>query len=151
MDAIIEEAGTYIKSAPYPLLVTVGEEDKPYARYIGPVVTDGLDVLFVTRIDSHKVKHIGLHPSVILYFQNADQTPKKFRSVAVSGKAHRISDEIDFNNALDKLGQKSPEYKNYIDKDGPLIWAIYQVTAVTLQYTDFAKSTRTITQKIHNI
>lgn len=49
-----------------------------------------------------------------------------------------------FADALEKPGEKSPSYKNYIEKDGFKDWAAYTAIARSLQYTDFTKSKQTI-------
>ena len=112
------------------------------------MVNSGLDIFFATRKDSQKVNQVNNNPEVILYFQVPNQTIEEFRSVIITGKASPLSDEKEFNGVLDKLGQKSPEYKNYINRDGFEVWSIYKVSAYTLQYTDFTKSKKTIRQDI---
>jgi|WetSurMetagenome_2_1015567.scaffolds.fasta_scaffold423044_1 general stress protein 26 len=149
MNEIQSDAIRFIEENPVPLLITVGQENaasKPFARYIGPVASVGLDIYFVTRTDSHKVKQMEDNPAVICFFQKANQLPEDFKSVAVIGKASRLSEEIEFNRALDLLGQKSAAYRKYIEKEGSASWAMYKVTAASLDYTDFSKSKKTVKQ-----
>jgi nitroimidazol reductase NimA-like FMN-containing flavoprotein (pyridoxamine 5'-phosphate oxidase superfamily) len=143
-----KEAVSYIEKSPYALLVTIGEENRPFVREIGPFVNDGLDIYFVTRMDSQKVKHIGVNPVVTLYFPNTNQAVKEFRSVAVTGKAARVPEGNEFNGILEKLEQKSPGYKKYITNEGFNIWTIYKMTATSLQSTDYSKSTRTVKEEV---
>jgi nitroimidazol reductase NimA-like FMN-containing flavoprotein (pyridoxamine 5'-phosphate oxidase superfamily) len=152
MDEIIADAITYVEESPYCLLITAGSGEggasRPFARYVGPVANVGLDLYFATRIASGKVAQMEEHPLVICWFQRADQTPEKFRSVGVEGVATRLAAEADFNRALDLLGGKSQQYKKYIGKEGRASWAIYKVAATCVHYTDFSKSQRTIQHEI---
>jgi nitroimidazol reductase NimA-like FMN-containing flavoprotein (pyridoxamine 5'-phosphate oxidase superfamily) len=146
-DATVE-AIKYIEKSPYALLVTVGEKNRPFVREIGPFVNDGLDIYFVTRMDSRKVRHVNVNSFVTLYFPNTKQDAQEFRSVAVTGKAARVPEGNEFNGVLEKLDRKSPGYKKYISNEGFKIWTIYKMTAESLQSTDYSKSTRTVTQAI---
>ena len=146
-DATVE-AIKYIEKSSYALLVTVGEKNRPFVREIGPFVNDGLDIYFVTRMDSQKVRHVNVNSFVTLYFPNTKQDAQEFRSVAVTGKAARVPEGNEFNGVLDKLNQKSPGYKKYISNEGFKIWTIYKMTAESLQSTDYSKSTRTVTEAV---
>ncbi len=144
MSALAEEAAGYIEKSSYALLVTVGEGNTPFVREIGPFVNNGLDIYFMTRIASQKVKHIGVNPIITLYFPNTNQSAKEFRSIAVTGKAVRVPEGDEFNGVLEKLERKSPGYKKYISNEGFTIWTIYKMTAKSIQSTDYSKSTRTV-------
>jgi len=74
-DATVE-AVNYIEKSPYALLVTVGEKNRPFVREIGPFVNDGLDIYFVTRRDSRKVRHVNVNSFVTLTFQTRNKTHK---------------------------------------------------------------------------
>ena len=148
MSALAAEAVSYIEKSSYALLITVGEENKPAVREIGPFVNNGLDIYFVTRIASQKVKHIGVNPFITFYFPNTNQSVKEFRSVAVTGKAVRVPEGDEFNGVLEKLERKSPGYKKYIGNEGFTIWTIYKMTAKSLQSTDYSKSSRTVKEEV---
>jgi nitroimidazol reductase NimA-like FMN-containing flavoprotein (pyridoxamine 5'-phosphate oxidase superfamily) len=143
MSSISTEAINYIEQSSYALLITVGEESRPFVREIGPFVNSGLDIYFVTRIDSQKVKQFAIHPYCTLYFPNMNPNPKEFRSVAISGMVSRIPAGAEFNDVLEKLDRKSPGYSNYISKEGFKIWTIFKMATKELQFTDYSKSTRT--------
>lgn len=142
------EAVRHIEKSSYALLVTVGEGNRPFVREIGPFVNNGLDVYFVTRVASEKVKHIGVNPLVTLYFPNTNQAIKEFRSVAVTGKAARVAEGDEFNGVLEKIEKKSPGYRKYISNEGFKIWTVFKITAESLQSTDYSKSTRTVKEEI---
>jgi nitroimidazol reductase NimA-like FMN-containing flavoprotein (pyridoxamine 5'-phosphate oxidase superfamily) len=142
------QALTHIEKSSYALLITVDEENAPSAREIGPFVNNGLDVCFVTRLDSQKIRHINGNPVITLYFPNTNQSPKEFRSVAITGKAARVPEGDEFNGVMEKLDKKSPGYMKYISKEGFTIWTVYKMTAASLQYTDYSKSTRTVKEKL---
>jgi uncharacterized pyridoxamine 5'-phosphate oxidase family protein len=148
LSTIAAEAVSYIEQSSYALLITVGEENKPFVREIGPFVNNGLDIYFVTRIASQKVKHININPFITLYFPNTNQAVKEFRSIAITGKATRVPEGNEFNDVRDKLEQKSPGYKKYISNEGFNIWAIYKMTTTSLQSTDYSKSTRTVKEEV---
>jgi len=142
------KAVDYIDKSTYALLVTVGEENRPFVREIGPFVNNGLDVYFVTRIDSQKVKHININPIITLYFPNTNQAVKEFRSIAVTGKAARVPEGNEFTGVLEKLEKKSPGYRKYIGNEGFNSWTIYKMTAESLQSSDYSKSTRTVKEDV---
>jgi uncharacterized pyridoxamine 5'-phosphate oxidase family protein len=48
------QAIAYIEKSKHALLATVGEDNRPSVLKIGPFVNKGLDVYFVTRLDSQK-------------------------------------------------------------------------------------------------
>ncbi len=144
MNESITGAIGHIEKSAYALLVTVGEENKPFAREIGPFVNSGLDIYFVTRIDSQKVKQFTVNPYITLYFPNMNLDPKEFKSVTIIGTCFRIPAGTEFNGVLDKLDRKSPGYVKYMRKEGFEIWTIFKMTAKTLHYTDYSKSTRTV-------
>jgi general stress protein 26 len=148
MNDIKTEAVNYIENSPFALLVTIDEENKPCLRHIGPLVNIGLDIYFVTRINSHKVKHIDINPLITLYFQRSDQTVEEFKSIAISGKAARLPDGDEFDDVLEKLGEKSPGYKKYISSEGFNVWAIYKISSKSLECTDLSKSTKTVKVEI---
>lgn len=148
MSELITEAINHIEKAAYALLITVGEENKPSVREIGPFVNNGLNVYLTTRIDSQKVKHFNINPFITLYFPNNNLEPKEFKSIALTGTISRITDETEINYVLDELEHKSPYYKKHICKEGLDIWAIYKFTSKTLQLTDYSKPIRTIKTEI---
>jgi uncharacterized pyridoxamine 5'-phosphate oxidase family protein len=148
MSDTTQDAVTYIEKSAYALLVTVGEENTPCVREIGPFVNRGPDIYFVTRLDSQKVRHINANPCVTLYFPNTNLEVKKFRSIAVTGSAARVAEGDEFDGVLEKIEQKSPGYRNYIGKEGFNVWTVYKMTARSLQSTDYSKSTRTFKEEI---
>jgi nitroimidazol reductase NimA-like FMN-containing flavoprotein (pyridoxamine 5'-phosphate oxidase superfamily) len=140
----ITEAIGHIEKSTYALLVTVGEENKPFAREIGPFVNSGLDIYFVTRLDSQKIKQFTLNPYITLYFPNMNLDPREFKSVTVTGTCVRIPAGAEFDGVLDKMDRKSPGYVKYMSKEGFEIWTIFKMAAKTLQYTNYLKSTKTV-------
>lgn len=144
----VSEAVSYIEKSTYALLITVGEDNKPSVREVGPFVNKGLDIYFMTRIASQKVKHIDINPFITFYFPNINQNAKEFRSIAITGKALRVPEGNEFNGVLEELEMKSPGYKKYITNEGFKIWTIYKMSTKSLQSTDYSKSTRTIKEEI---
>jgi uncharacterized pyridoxamine 5'-phosphate oxidase family protein len=148
MSKMADEAVSYIERSPCALLITVGEENKPFVRYIDPFVNNGLSLYFMTRVISEKVRHIETNPFVMLHFQNANQTREDPRSVAVTGKAARVPDGDEFNDVVGKLARKSPGFKKYISSDGFKTWTVYKVTPESLQCTDLSKSFQTLKEAV---
>lgn len=56
----------------------------------------------------------------------------------------RLLEGDEFNDVLERLGEKSPGYKKYIISGGFKLWAIYKMTANSLECTDLSKSTKTV-------
>ena len=148
MSDVAAEAAGYIEKSPFALLITVGEDNTPFARYIGPFVNDGLDIYFITRAASRKAKHIDGNPFVIIDFQIPSQTMEEFKGVAIAGKAARVPEGNERTEILKKLGRKSPGFRNYVSSDGFKAWAMYKIAAHSLQWTDLAKSTKTVKEEI---
>jgi len=95
-------------------------------------------------MDSQKVKQFTANPFATLYFPNTNLNPKEFRSIAISGRISRITDETELICALEQLGAKAPFHRNQMDKEWFEDWAIYKLTSDTLQFTDMAKPKRTV-------
>lgn len=150
MSQIIDEAVDYIVKSPYALLITIDENKRPSSRYIGPVVNNGLDIYFLTRMDSIKTEHIRSSPFVSLIFQSPEQTIKMFRCVTINGRAEYLQQGNEFDDIWEKMGSVSAGYKEYVGKEGFKIWAMYKVIADSVQLVDLSKSTRTLTEKIKN-
>jgi general stress protein 26 len=148
MSEMTTEAIRHIEKSSIALLTTVGEDSKPYMRYIGPFVNDGLTVSFFTICETRKVKHITANPFVTLFFQNLGLNVDEFRSVIITGKADRVHDGVEFNSIFEKLDQKSPGYKKYLSGSGVKPWAIYKVTAKTVQFTDLSKKEKSIIEEM---
>jgi nitroimidazol reductase NimA-like FMN-containing flavoprotein (pyridoxamine 5'-phosphate oxidase superfamily) len=148
MSEIATEAVSYIEQSPCALLVTVDDENKPCVRYIGPFVNNGLDIYFVTRIESRKVEQIERNPFVTLFIQSPAQSAEELKSVALSGKAARVPQGDEILDVLEKLGRKSPGFKSYIDKEGFTSWAIYKIKTESLQFTDLSKAPKTIKETV---
>ncbi|HUI93790.1 MAG TPA: pyridoxamine 5'-phosphate oxidase family protein [Chitinivibrionales bacterium] len=148
MSDLSSDAAAYIEKSMIALLVTVGEENKPFVRFVGPLVNTGLNVYFTTALDSRKVRHIAANPNVTLNFQNPVISQEEFKSVALSGKASQVPEGKEFDEVLKMLAKKSPGFGKYIKDRGFKNWAIYKVEGKTLQVTDLAKSKKTITEEI---
>lgn len=148
MSELTNTAIDYIEKSPFALLVTVGEENRPSTRLVGPVVNDGLVVYFVTRIDSRKAGHMKSNPFVTLVFQKANQLVEKFTSVTINGHVSIVPEGDEFKTAVEKLGKVSPGYLKYINKDNFKSWAFYKVSADTLEFVDHSKSTRPIIEQV---
>jgi nitroimidazol reductase NimA-like FMN-containing flavoprotein (pyridoxamine 5'-phosphate oxidase superfamily) len=144
MNEIVTNAIGFIDKSHYALLITVGEANTPFAREVGPFANIGLDIYFVTRLDSEKVKQFTANPSVAFYFPNMSLTLKEFKSVTVSGTIKRVPAGMEFDDALGQIDTKSPGYVKYISKEGFEIWTVFKMTASALQYTDYSKSNRTV-------
>lgn len=148
MSELTVEAVNCIEKSSLALLTTVGEDNKPYMRYIGPFVNDGLDISFFTMLDTQKVKHIDNNPFVSIYVHTLSQPDDDSKSVVITGKAVRVSEGDEFNRIFEKLNLKSPGYMKYLSGAGVKPWAIYHVTAKTVQFTDLSKSNRTVMEEL---
>jgi hypothetical protein len=80
----------------------------------------------------------------------SDVTAKmeEFKGVTIAGKAARVPEGNECNDVLEKLGQKSPGFKKHISIDGFKAWAMYKMTAQSLQWTDLGTSTKTVKEDV---
>lgn len=148
MNTVRTDSLTLVEQAPFALLVTVGEGNKPFARHVGPLVNIGTDIYFVTRNTSRKVGQLEKNPSVALHFQLPEQSLKGFKCLSVSGTTSRVQDETVSADIMERLGQKSPGFKKYVCEDTTKSWIVYKVKGELLEYTDLAKSTRPMTEVV---
>ena len=148
MSEMTADAAAYIENSMIALLVTVGEDKKPYARFVGPLVNTGLNVYFTTALDSRKVKHMAANPCVTLNFQNPPKTQKEFKSVVLSGRASQVPEGKEFDDVLEMLAKKSPGFGKYVKDRGFKKWAIYKVEGTTVQVTELGKGKKTVAEEI---
>ena len=88
-DSLMSAARTIIGSATCRVLITVGEDGKPYAREMAPYpVGDDWVIWLGTSTVSRKVKQIQNKPDVIVYYYD----PATMSYVSVAGKASLVND-----------------------------------------------------------
>ena len=148
MSEMTADAAAYIENSMIALLVTVGERNKPFARFVGPLVNTGLNVYFTTALDSRKVKHMAANPVVTMCFQNPVKTEEEFKSVVITGAASQVPEGKEFDDVLEMLAKKSPGFGKYIKDRGFKKWAIYKVEGTTVQVTDFEKGKKTVSEEV---
>jgi general stress protein 26 len=88
-DSLLNAAKTIIDSSVCRVLITVGEEGKPYAREMAPFpVEKDWTIWLGTSTISRKVRQIQNNPDVIVYYYD----PKGMSYVSVAGKASLVND-----------------------------------------------------------
>jgi general stress protein 26 len=88
-DSLLSAAKTIIDSSACRVLITVGEDGKPYAREMTPFPIEKDWVIWLgTSTISRKVKQIQNNPDVIVYYYD----PKGLSYVSVAGKASLVND-----------------------------------------------------------
>lgn len=88
-DSLLSAARTIIDSAACRVLITVGEDGKPYAREMSPFPVEKDWVIWLgTSTISRKVKQIEKNPDVVMYYYD----PRSMSYVSVAGKASMVND-----------------------------------------------------------
>jgi general stress protein 26 len=88
-DSLLSAARTIIDSSLCRVLITVGEDGKPYAREMAPFPLEKDWTIWLgTNTGSRKVKQIQNNPDVIVYYYD----PKGMSYVSVAGKASLVND-----------------------------------------------------------
>lgn len=88
-DSLLIAARTIIDSSSCHVLITVGEDGKPYAREMSPFPVEKDWVIWLgTSTISRKVKQIQNNPYVVVYYYD----PRTLSYVSLAGKASIVND-----------------------------------------------------------
>ena len=88
-DSLLNAAKTIIDSASCHVLITVGEDGKPYAREMSPFPVEKDWVVWLgTSTISRKVMQIQKNPDVVVYYYD----PRTLSYVSLAGKASIVND-----------------------------------------------------------
>ena len=130
----------YIVESKYGVLTYVRSDQAPVSRAIGSFAPDGVNLYFSTGKKSAKVREIENNKRVSFYFERDNQTPESWKSVLLIGDAEQVSGRsADYANALDRLGAKSPRFRERIAKGELDSAVIYKVITREIEYLDRCK------------
>jgi nitroimidazol reductase NimA-like FMN-containing flavoprotein (pyridoxamine 5'-phosphate oxidase superfamily) len=148
MSEILKYSISYVEQSKVGLLITVGENGAPFVRNIGAFSSEGADIYFLTGRATQKVKHISLNPTVTFYFENEGQIYQSFKSVAVTGKASEVTEEKEFNKAVEAISLRHPAIKEKVATGEIKNSAIYKVKAKFVKLADYTRTPREVIENI---
>jgi Uncharacterized stress protein (general stress protein 26) len=137
MSEIIEKAKKYVEQSKIGFLLTVDENNIPFVRPIGAFAQEGLDIYFLTRRETEKVKHIEINPIATVYFRNENQDFEKFRSESISGEIFELTKENEIKEAIEKISVRYPKVKELVDSGEFHKYLIFVVKAKLLKSADY--------------
>jgi general stress protein 26 len=104
-----------IRTAKFPMLATVDEENKPRVRPVSPVRVDDDFTVFVANLASyHKTAEIAANPAVELAYLSGDHDQVRITGTAVVETDTEVIEEIWQKNPLLKQYLGSPENPEFI-------------------------------------
>jgi nitroimidazol reductase NimA-like FMN-containing flavoprotein (pyridoxamine 5'-phosphate oxidase superfamily) len=138
----------YIQDSKVALLTYVRNDLTPVSRAMGSYAPDGLNLYFSTGKSAAKVQEIEKNRRVSFYFEHDNQATESWKSVLLIGDAEQVrAGSTDYATALDRLGAKSPRFRERIAKNELDSAAIYRINTRELEYLDRSKGNGP-TQKI---
>ena len=130
----------YIQESKFALLTYVRSDLTPVSRAMGSFAPDGENLYFSTGKESAKVREIEKNKRVSFYFEHDNQTPENWKSVLLIGDAEQVnSASTDYATALERLGAKSPRFKERIVKGDLDSAVIYRLGTREVEYLDRSK------------
>ncbi len=134
------EIQNYIVDSKYALLTYVRSDLSPISRTIGSYATDGENLFFSTGKESAKVDEIEKNKRVSFFFEHDNQAPESWKSLLLIGDAEPITvGSTDYEKAIERLGAKSPRFRERIAKGDLDSAIIYKVKTSELEYLDRSK------------
>jgi nitroimidazol reductase NimA-like FMN-containing flavoprotein (pyridoxamine 5'-phosphate oxidase superfamily) len=134
------EIQQYIRDAKYALLTYVRSDLSPISRTMGSFAPDGENLYFSTSKESSKVREIEKHQRVSFFFEHDNQAPESWKSLLLIGHAEQVSDgSTDYERAVERLGAKSPRFRERIAKGDLGSAAIYRIKTSEFEYLDRSK------------
>jgi pyridoxamine 5'-phosphate oxidase len=130
----------YILDAKHALLTYVRSDLSPISRTMGSFAPDGENLFFSTGKESSKVREIEKNKRVSFFFEHDNQAPESWKSLLLIGNAEQVSvGSTDYEKAVDRLGAKSPRFRERIAKGELGSAAIYRIKTSELEYVDRSK------------
>ncbi|NMW19722.1 MAG: hypothetical protein HKK66_12030 [Chlorobiaceae bacterium] len=130
----------YILDAKYGLLNYVRSDQSPISRTIGSFAPDGENLFFSTGKESSKVREIEKNNRVSFFFEHDNQAPESWKSLLLIGNAELVTlGSTDYDQAVERLGTKSPRFRERIAKGDLGSAAIYRIKTSEFEYLDRSK------------
>ncbi|NMW22544.1 MAG: pyridoxamine 5'-phosphate oxidase family protein [Chlorobiaceae bacterium] len=125
----------YILDAKYGLLNYVRSDQSPISRTIGSFAPDGENLFFSTGKESSKVREIEKNNRVSFFFEHDNQAPESWKSLLLIGDAEPVSvGSAVYDTAVERLGAKSPRFRERIAKGDLANAVIYRIKTSELEY-----------------
>jgi uncharacterized pyridoxamine 5'-phosphate oxidase family protein len=121
----------YIKQTRWATLTTVREDSAPVSRAMGSFAPDGLNIVFSTRKNAAKTRHIAKNSFVNFFFQHENQELTTFKNVALIGRA-------EYQRAVELLSARNPRFKVRAERGELSDTAIYLIRTTEIKYLDYA-------------
>jgi pyridoxamine 5'-phosphate oxidase len=127
----------YILDSKYALLTYVRADRTPVSRAMGSFALDGDNLFFSTSKESAKVPEIENNNRVSFYFEHDNQVLESWKSVLLIGDAEQVSvGSLDYEKAIERLGNKSPRFRERVAKGDLGSAAIYRIQTNEFEYVD---------------
>lgn len=130
----------YLLDSKYALLTYVRSDLSPISRTIGSFAPDEENLFFSTGKESAKVEEIEKNRRVSFFFEHDNQASESWKSLLLIGDAVPLSvGSTDYDKAVERLGAKSPRFRERIAKGDLGSAIIYKVHTSELDYVDRSK------------
>jgi nitroimidazol reductase NimA-like FMN-containing flavoprotein (pyridoxamine 5'-phosphate oxidase superfamily) len=130
----------YIRDAKYALLTYVRSDLSPISRTMGSFAPDGENLYFSTGKESSKVREIEKHQRVSFFFEHDNQAPESWKNLLLIGNAEQVNaGSTDYERAVERLGAKSPRFRERIAKGDLGSAVIYRIKTSEFEYLDRSK------------
>jgi len=128
----------YINQTKWATLATVREDGAPVLRVMGSFALNGVNILFSTRKNAAKVRHLAKNKNVSFYFQHENQNLEVFKNVAVIGRAEEVAEGADYQRAVEILSARNPRFKGRAERGELGDTAIYRIHTTEIKYLDYS-------------
>jgi pyridoxine/pyridoxamine 5'-phosphate oxidase len=128
----------YIKQTRWATLTTMREDAAPVSRAMGSFAPDGLNIVFSTRKNAAKTRHIAKNSFVNFFFQHENQELTTFKNVALIGRAEEVAGGSEYQRAVELLSARNPRFKVRAERGELSDTAIYLIRTTEIKYLDYA-------------
>ncbi|KXS43708.1 MAG: pyridoxamine 5'-phosphate oxidase-related, FMN-binding protein [Methanolobus sp. T82-4] len=129
-----KKISSYLSSHDWLNLGTVDEDGKPMVHTMA-YASEGPEVYFTTRKNTHKVSHILNNPNVAFTVDDDDVQVMEIKGVQMEGKASMITDDQEAQKAMDLMLKKYPFMSSMPPSDDYVLFKVEPVKAYFLDYT----------------
>ncbi|MDR3229742.1 MAG: pyridoxamine 5'-phosphate oxidase family protein [Puniceicoccales bacterium] len=132
----------YIYAAKWAPLAIVREDGSPTMRPIGafaPVASGELDIYFLTRADTAKVRALRSNPRVSFFFEHGVENIAAYKAVSLIGEATEVApDTPEHTTAVAVLAARSPYVKGLVERNELAGSLIFRIRTSEVRYSDYA-------------
>jgi len=128
----------YLNQTKFIVLAT-NNEQVPIVRTLASFAVDNLTTYFSTGKKTDKVQQIKSNPQVSILFQHENQEIGSFVNATITGKATEITEKIELEKAIKVLSDRSPRFKERVDKGEIDNNIFFRIDPQELKVLDFSK------------